>query len=79
MSWRNLLPRRWRRKPMLLPILHFRYLNPESKKELVANFVLPDKQLRHVVREAQLLNMAREFIAAIFEEEKRYDNEPRGY
>lgn len=64
---------------MLLPIIHFRYLDPESRKELVANFVLPDKQLRHVVREAQLLNMAREFIAAIFDEEKRYEHEPKGY
>jgi hypothetical protein len=61
------------------PIILFRYSNPESKKELVANFVMPDKQLRHVVREAQLLNMAREFIAAIFDEEERYANEPRGY
>ena len=57
---------------MPFPIIHFQYLNPESRKKLVANFVMPDKQLRHVVREAQLLNMAREFIAAIFEEEAAY-------
>ena len=61
------------------PIIHFRYLDPESKKELVANFVMPDGELYREFRVHQIVEAAREFIAAIFEEEERYANEPRGY
>jgi hypothetical protein len=40
---------------------------------------MPDGELYREFRVHQIVEAAREFIAAIFEEEERYANEPRGY